>query len=302
MTVTTNDPTRTIIAEMLKENTGTHFLDSGMAYGRHWQQNQNRDFERERASTLEIDKHWINVTHNVYHWLVERVGYDPALDDIFQQWCEINTSDADSWLASMEMFTDFLAVLRDDDVIYATDADTIPRIDDYYAEDVGSVFLGRAEEIMTVNTYNGEDMLSQILQYHRWIDAISREEYVLLQIHGGCDARGGYTQPRLFRVTEEYALFDNACATIQCAGHDLALPSGDRYQREPHCWYTDDACHWYRDGVVGYGALAQLETYDRLEIDDRMAWVQGMLCYIDNAEETVALCPVCGAELSALPY
>ena len=37
--------TEQVIYEMLTESTGTHFLDSGGATGRHWQQNQKRTLE-----------------------------------------------------------------------------------------------------------------------------------------------------------------------------------------------------------------------------------------------------------------
>ena len=35
----------TLIIEMLKENTGTHFLDSGGNSNRNWQRNQDINFE-----------------------------------------------------------------------------------------------------------------------------------------------------------------------------------------------------------------------------------------------------------------
>ena len=37
--------TEQVIYNMLTENTGTHFLDSGMANGRHWQKNQVKTLE-----------------------------------------------------------------------------------------------------------------------------------------------------------------------------------------------------------------------------------------------------------------
>jgi hypothetical protein len=54
----------------------------------------------------------------------------------------------------------------------------------------------------TFNTYNGDSDLSQIVQggYLK----INGDTYYLIQIHGGCDARGGYTDARLFR-TSKYA-------------------------------------------------------------------------------------------------
>ena len=48
------DKLGTIVSEMLKENTGTHFLDSGGSYGRSWQRNQKRDFEKEEACIVDI--------------------------------------------------------------------------------------------------------------------------------------------------------------------------------------------------------------------------------------------------------
>ena len=49
-----------------------------------------------------------------------------------------------------------------------------------------------------VNTYNGEDLLSQVIQFTLF--RIDFTDYVALQIHGGCDVRGGYTAPRIFEV------------------------------------------------------------------------------------------------------
>jgi hypothetical protein len=53
----------------------------------------------------------------------------------------------------------------------------------------------------TFNTYNGDSDLSQILQ-GSWL-TINDEPYLLLQVHGGCDARGGYTNAKLFKTMEE---------------------------------------------------------------------------------------------------
>src|SRR5690606_23393942 len=62
--------TEEVLASMLKENTGTHMLDSGGAYGRHWQRNQGRDFEAEKETELKFGiyngKPEITVTHNTY--------------------------------------------------------------------------------------------------------------------------------------------------------------------------------------------------------------------------------------------
>lgn len=54
----------------------------------------------------------------------------------------------------------------------------------------------------TWNTYNGDSDLSQTLQGSNII--INDDEYVLIQIHNGADVRGGYTDAKLFKVTEEH--------------------------------------------------------------------------------------------------
>ena len=52
------------------------------------------------------------------------------------------------------------------------------------------------------NTYNGDSDLSQILQ-GAWLEDADGDTYLLLQIHGGCDARGGYTDAKLFKPQDE---------------------------------------------------------------------------------------------------
>ena len=47
--------TAEVIADMLRENTGKHFLDSGGAYGRHWERNQDRDFSAEPYAEVEFN-------------------------------------------------------------------------------------------------------------------------------------------------------------------------------------------------------------------------------------------------------
>ena len=96
---------------------------------------------------------------------------------------------------------------------------------------------------LCVNTYNGEDLLSQTIQYFYWTD--DNGPHVLLQIHGGCDVRGGYTVPVAFDCDEN--IFENAKATIYCE-------DCNQY------WDTDDGSHWYPDGCCGNG-YQELQTY-----------------------------------------
>jgi hypothetical protein len=79
---------------------------------------------------------------------------------------------------------------------------------------------------------------------------------VALQIHGGCDVRGGYTKPRIFSLTDEYSIMRNADGCIQCT---------DNYNHE---WSTDDAYNWYYQGSAGYHSGRQLDQYPIIDTDD----------------------------------
>lgn len=248
------------IAKMLTENCGTHFLDSGSAYGRHWQRNQGRKFATEPAATVDF-KYGIEVTLNVYHWLEDRLTLSKSMDQKFRRFCKKQDLSRD--ISSAEEWLDSLTVA---------------------GVEVGGIY-GEGKPV-SVNTYNGEDLLSQVLQFTYFV--IDRQSYVALSIHGGADVRGGYTDARIFEVSgEETSIFDNARATIYC--------TGDRDECGAY-WDTDDANHWYREGSCGMGAGTQLEAYDRTSEDDGQSWEAGKL---HVKSDRSGLCPCCGSKLEA---
>mgnify|MGYP005817197979 CR=1 FL=1 len=234
------------LIEMLTENTGRSFLDSGDHYGRHWQQNQGLDFPSRPAATLEVrpcewkdQKAEIDVTLDLFHWLRERLEYDAAMTAKYNRFANRRENKESPHLPLME---EFAKEVRHGTGLYGD----------------GSPF--------TVNTYNGEDLLSQTIQYVFWQEG--DRAFVLLQIHGGCDVRGGYTAPKVFEVTghDETCIFDNARAYITEAlpehladGRQTTLPGLPPAPIYPPNWYTDDAYHWYEDGGT---AGRQLETYE----------------------------------------
>jgi hypothetical protein len=167
-------PTKTqeVLAEMMVEPTGISILDSGGAYGRNWERNQGKtvqSFIDEPAVFTTQYGPEINVFHYCDHWL----EFDEELDAEFNKYVEEYDNDDSPWLVLMEEFADY------QERIY------------------GESWMGNS----TVNTYNHENILSQTLQYTNF--EYDGEQYVLLQIHGGCDVRGGYTKPRVFRILEE---------------------------------------------------------------------------------------------------
>jgi len=221
MTTEQVDATAQKLAEMLQENTGRSILDSGDYYGRHWQRNQGVDFEKQSEGRLECwardgELDMLPVV-SVYHFLKDRLQYNPELDERFREWCE------DAGATGLNLAIGFVTSIG------------------------GKGIYGDGEP-MVINTYNGEDLLSQTLQYIYWTDE-NDETHVLLQIHGGCDVRGGYTDPVAFDVTDcdGTSIFDNARATIYC----------DDCGKH---WDTDNGCHWAPDGCYGRG-YKQLQDY-----------------------------------------
>jgi len=253
-----------IIAKMLTENTGTNFLDSGGANGRAWQRNQGRKFAEEPAATLDF-KYGIDVTLNVYHWLADRLELSKSMDQKFRRFCAKPEHKDESYFALVGLWLEYLGK----------------------GEHKPAGLYGEGDP-MTVNTYNGEDLLSQVLQYTLF--RLDFTTYVVLSIHGGADVRGGYTRPRVFEVSgEETSIFDNARASIYCTGDRDACGA---------YWDTDNGCNWYREGSCGSGAGTQLEAYDRTEQDKGESWEAGKL-HVQS--DRSGLCPCCGSKLEAAP-
>jgi len=185
------------IAAMMTENTGAHMLDSGGAYGRNWQRNAGMtcdDFQAMPAATLEIDlRKWQDKPHadvmlsvNIYHKLTSGIL---ELDDLCRQF---NAMPVDDWGS---------------DLFGVSHSGENWLVENRFVWD---------DRHCGFNTYNWENNFSQILAG----SFIAREteywenKYVLLTIHGGCDARGGYTDAKLFKLcdhAEEYDLYRDDC-------------------------------------------------------------------------------------------
>jgi len=172
--------TKEIIYGMLTENTGRHILDSGGAYGRNWERNQVKtieDFENEPEEIYTYAKQWneLERTVSVFHYL-SQLETDEICD-------EFNSMPCDDW---------------DAEDVYGVSKEQWD-----WLETVGMIRV-----LNTFNTYNHDSDLSQIIQ-GSWINIIrgdmryNTEMYLLLQIHGGCDARGGYTNAKLFKPPYE---------------------------------------------------------------------------------------------------
>ena len=253
--------TEDIVKQMLTENTGRHMLDSGGANGHHWQRNQGRDFDNEPETTAEFsiykDELDICITHSLYHWMIDRLDYDERIDSAFQKFSTRKSQVDSHWPTVVENF------------IKCFNATSI----------IGQDPVGE-------NTYNGECLLSQTIQYTQFT-IHGCDDYVAIQVHNGADVRGGYTMPRIFSCGEEVFYYTDAhlYAPNTLDPKQTIMPFGTN--DNSHSWYTDDGYNFYGDGCE------DLKTYKAT--DDPQLRGQGLIF----VEDGNAYSPINGAQLEA---
>lgn len=177
--------------DMLKENTGRCLVDSGGAYGRMWERNQAVDFKKRPAYRIEAyrshdGKVEVVAYYDLFHWLSERITYQPILDKHFRGWIDKNWGDINDW---DEMITKWV---------------------EKYFPNARHPFDRSEDELLSGYTYNEENCLSQDFIYNifkigdseKALEKIAGQSEIilLLRIHGGCDARWGFTEPAVFSV------------------------------------------------------------------------------------------------------
>lgn len=200
--------TEKIIHEMLVENTGVAMCDSGGVYGRAWQSNRGiLDFRKNPEVKTTIWKDGdVELSVDVFHYLNCFLKADSDLAvQLNKQLDKFADSHEDlGWWGIAQEFTDSLK------------------------EDGWRIQH-------TFNSYNGESLLSQVIQ-GIWISSPDNEygddypDYLILQIHGGADVRGGYTKPRVFEVQDfERMIF---------ADHDIDASCGCQQLSSDDCGYN----------------------------------------------------------------
>ena len=165
-----------LVYKMLTENTGTNFLDSGGDNGRHWQRNQLKsidDFENESQISYELsdgDELELNDIYpsvSLYHYMTMALELDEITND----------------------FNGQFNVMAD----YESDWNFISKDAENWLVDNEFELHGDKE-----NTYNYDNYFSQDVVY----TVLKRGDnyYYLVSIHNGADARGGYTDAKLFKL------------------------------------------------------------------------------------------------------
>lgn len=185
-----------LLHDMLQENTGIHIMDSGGKNGRLWQRNRKiTDFRVEHpvsANIYSLDDFYFSV--DTFSYLANQLVRDEEcekLEDAFYRWAEEQSGSYMGLLQSWQPY--------EQSSMYWKNADA------------------------TENTYNHETTVGTF-QYTPFIYpdeefAYYNECIIALCIHTGADVRGGYTNPRFFRV-EDLASFilraSDMCADCGC--------------------------------------------------------------------------------------
>lgn len=181
-----------IIKNMMCEDTGRNLLDSGDVYGRHYEENQKNgimtgpqkvDFWTDGEKKTELKP--IVPLYDFLTYNLEVDGDSERFEDEFYNYIKVNDLDPYSVVDIEE---------------------TIKVIGEY------SGYV----DLEMINTYNYQSVLSQTIQFIMFSDGYDNI-YVCLQIHNGCDARGGYTLPKIFYVENpEYFIIGTTDAIISC--------------------------------------------------------------------------------------
>ena len=316
MTRTEISPTERKVAEMLLEDTGSSFLDSGGAYGRAWQQARAHylgqvvrnsaysgtplgpippvvEDDVEVAAAMMLDEpsalidSYGSLMINAFHFLVKTLDYDAALDAKYQRFTRVHNYGKDKWdaewgLPVVTAFTDQLA--------------RHGRVGSMYDSDSGP---------LSDNSYNSECSLSRTIQFTQFsVDNdygtgfLPDGSYVLLQIHGGADVRGGYTDPVLFGCDFE-SFYSWNDAGLSCTPHPVVRDGQIEGQIEGqidmhgevlaakdvcHRWYTDDGRNWYANDAEGD------LRFDEYDLGSRLLAVM-------DEETGFWMCPIDGTKL-----
>lgn len=219
MKTATETKTEQVIYDMLTENTGKHMLDSGGDSGRMWQRNQTKtleDFKNEPYCT--IDSKYGDSSISLFHYMNQYLDFHEEMTNNFEEFATAYPEEP--WLTVIEEWLDVLGI------------------------DGEGEFYSDAR--WNFNTYNFDLWwVNQTLQGTFF--GMNGKEFLIVQVHGGADVRGGYTKPKVFEMKswsgkDEFVLSaadlsftcPNCDATLNISGYDANFTDADGELRELH--------------------------------------------------------------------
>ena len=169
--------------DQLCENTGTHFLDSGGAGGRMWQQNARRPPKDRPAEWCVWEVYGgrlsCDYVKNTLDVLCDWLTDGPAATRARRSWGQFMRQES----------------IREDDKDYSTRS----------WEELLEAWC-KLTDVVPGNqayTYNEDNCLSQDFVYVTATDKFG-DDIVILRTHNGADARGGFSAPTFWEQQEEW--------------------------------------------------------------------------------------------------
>jgi len=253
------------IRATLREPTGMHFLDSGRLYGRHWQRNQSRRFEDEERYMVFVHAdedgkpEEIFVLYNLYHYLIDFLSLNKETDELNRMFNRFSSSRR----------------MREENQLIRMEAFLEEKLD---------------VTCTITNTYNHPNLLSQVIQYglftwgenndrkgngkrggkERGKNSNGQSNFIILQLHNGCDVRGGYTEPCIFSLDDvDGFLRVQTHVEVFCRGIERdPLQTCFEGIEEGYCgnrWSSDDAGlnYAYEGNLPGPRPIEDHTRYDK---------------------------------------
>lgn len=220
--------TSKVIKKMMLEHCGTNLIDSGGAYGYQYEKRAERDLDKEPYAKVEWEalkdgRLCGYVTKSMYHHLCNTLEYDSYLTSRLKNYFKREFKSAP--YADTDEWEEFVKTLR------------------------GST------EVFSDNTYNHDSTLDGVFCYTSF--TMPDDKYVILATHNGCDVRWGYSEPKVFRQVDDYALFDFNMIWCSCDGacqgvNDLDSDWGTCIYVEKGDWSAEDepGKYWFKDGKL----------------------------------------------------
>lgn len=248
---TGDDALRDTLYRMFTENTGTNAMDSGGQYGRMWQRNQDKsmqDFDDAAQATLEINgpvssQYDLCVSLSLWHHLTNVLELDDRCALFNAQ--PVTDWDSDTYGVSAE--GEVLLVAMGLAELVKSDPFNSYNWDCHYSQIVQGVQADIDGADRDHETATDPERFEDKVWFEGLTEIIAADEsvididarYVLIQIHGGADVRGGYTDAKLFRIKGECDLL------TEFASFELMAKSEDDSETMSLDWHCGE---WLHDG------------------------------------------------------
>lgn len=164
---------KTILSKKFVERVTHNMFDSGDYYGRRYDINRHRNLEEEDALRIEVYDSGILFSYRLFHFLKNFMKIDEETQEM------------------QKKFDHYVS-----------------RNDESYGKNMVNFGLDQGFDAHSGYTYNGQVLLDQDFIYTSYCDysadsALYGVKFMNISLHGGCDARGGFGSPLIFKLQDE---------------------------------------------------------------------------------------------------